>query len=64
MKNDIKTININKVEEENESVIILSTYNEEEVGLCIAERNGGDVEVWINKDEAIELKNAFEIAIS
>ncbi|WP_349407781.1 hypothetical protein [Pseudalkalibacillus sp. SCS-8] len=63
MRKEIKTITINTQEEENEGVIILSTFNEQEVGVCISKRYGGDVEIWINKDEAVELKKAIEIAI-
>jgi hypothetical protein len=64
MRNEIKTITVNRQEEENEGVIILSTFNEIEVGVCISKREEGDVEIWLNKVEALEFKKAIEIAIS
>ncbi|CEH33421.1 hypothetical protein [Romboutsia lituseburensis] len=68
MNNELKniaTINIadTKFSERNEGVIIVNSFDNAEIGLCISEKYNGDPQLWFDVDEALKIISSLEIAI-
>lgn len=61
-RKEILTLNINRDEDE-EGVLILSLFDNKEVGIAISELNNGDAEIWLDLDNAKEIVKALNYGI-
>ncbi|OAB38456.1 hypothetical protein [Paenibacillus glacialis] len=62
-RNEIATIVVDSADEENQGVIIVSVFDKQEIGLCVSQRMGGDLEIWLDKDQTNSLITALKKAV-
>lgn len=62
---DIAIINIadTKFSKKNEGAIIMKSFDNEEIGLCVSEKYNGDPQLWFGVEEALKIISSLEIAI-
>lgn len=60
---EIDTINVENLDEDESGIIVVSIFGNKEVGICVSKKNGGDVEIWLNKSQVIKLSLACQKAL-
>ncbi|MGD6832350.1 hypothetical protein ACQCT5_09315 [Sutcliffiella halmapala] len=61
-RKEILTLNINQGGDE-EGVLILSLFDNKEVGIAVSELNNGDAEIWLDLDNAKKVVKALNNGI-
>ncbi|CRK84884.1 hypothetical protein [Neobacillus massiliamazoniensis] len=57
----IKTLIVNEGKEE--ETVIISTFDNSEIGICVSKRQAGDAEIWLNINEAKKVLTPLNSAI-